>query len=78
MLLYWGEYLNLNLSKVESYTETINTLRSLLNLDYYLDRKILDILPKLIEARARYWTKGDYRDFDTRLVSLSDIVSVIA
>lgn len=40
------------------YTETINTLRSSLNLDYELDKKILDILPKLIEARAKFYAQG--------------------
>lgn len=47
----------------DMYTQTIELLNSSLNLDYELDRKILDIIPKLIEARSRYWTKGEHGYF---------------
>lgn len=47
----------------DCYTETINTLMDSIYLDDKLCSHILDIIPKLVEARARHWIKGEHGYF---------------
>lgn len=48
---------------MDRYTETIDTLMGSLHLDDALCSHILDIIPKLVEARARHWIKGEHGYF---------------
>ena len=43
----------------DGYTLTIRALLGALTLaDSVLERRVLSLLPALVEARARHWTKG--------------------
>lgn len=48
---------------MDRYTETINALMGALRLDDTLCSHILDIIPKLVEARAQHWIKGEHGYF---------------
>ena len=49
----------------ENYTRTISALISALSVlsDCEFERRVLDVLPALIEQRARHWTKGAHGYF---------------
>lgn len=49
---------------MDGYTQTIKALVSALRLnDSVLERRVLDVLPALIEQRSRHWTKGAHGYF---------------